>query len=62
MKGPSAEADAALIQPDRRWWSSPPHKDAWLQPARTLLPMKLPSVQQPTPSNPCVATGDDVSG
>lgn len=61
MNGPSAEADAALIDPDRRWWSIPAHKDAWLQPARTLLPAKLPSARQALANKPREAGGENVS-
>lgn len=63
MNGPSTEANAALIDPDRRWWSRPPRKDAWLEPARTLLPVKLPSDQQPAleVNKPREASGDEIS-
>ena len=52
MSGPSAEADAALITPDRRWWSNRLPKDTWLEAARTLLPSKLPPGEQTTANRP----------
>jgi hypothetical protein len=41
--GPSDEAAASLIDPDRRWWFNCPEKNTLLEAARTILPSKLPS-------------------
>jgi hypothetical protein len=58
MSGPSAEADAALIEPDRRWWSNLPPKDTWLEAAKTLFPTKLPT-DETTANKSRVASGDN---
>lgn len=52
MCGPAAEADAASIDPDRRWWSNDSPKDAWLETAKTILPSKLPSEEQTKADKP----------
>lgn len=58
MKGPSAEADAALIEPERRWWSNDcPGIDCW-KGAMTILPTKLASDGQAKDSKSRDATGD----
>lgn len=55
--GPSDAADAELIDPDRRWWSKDPSKDAWLEPARTILPSKLPTKESTTANKAADPTG-----